>query len=88
MSMFTVNKREKKKEEEEKLKCEMNQMMDDGCRVDDKMESHFFFVKRGPTEITESARCGLLVEPLNLLLHHLKVDISTQEERKTMATNW
>ena len=32
--MFTVNKREKK--EEEKLKCEMNQMMDDGCRVDEK----------------------------------------------------
>lgn len=41
--MFTVNKREKKKEEEEKLKCEMNQMMDDGCRVDDKVENHLFF---------------------------------------------
>ena len=62
MSMFTVNKREKK--EEEKLKCEMNQMMDDGCRVDEKIANHFF-VKRGPTEMTESARCGLLAEPLN-----------------------
>lgn len=61
-------------------------MMDVGSMT--KWKIICFFVKRGPTEITESARCGLLVEPLNLLLHHLKDDISTQEERKTMATNW
>ena len=42
----------------------MRNESNDGCRVDEKIANHFF-VKRGPTEMTESARCGLLVEPLN-----------------------